>query len=609
MIGFDLEGNVIGGPGSLGDDTEFSGVGYNPKNPRKAATHEDLYPGRKAAMKAKGLIFGTKAYRDWNAKTRNLMGVTEDQKFSSADWINKFGGMTPSQINDAAEAATDKLGSVTTLSSPVKPNMKQFYLDDLTASFSLSPYEVAKTDIEHKKQAGVTMPSDWIAQNLFEDTTGQTAGLNIASGPATVKPNFVGRWGPMSPHRDRMFDRRNWGRGPYRHASMGGGPQWMNEQAAASVPLGPYTRAPMGNVAGDPSSYQYTPMTFDQRNLAQQQELFDNLDDWAKNWDSLSDIVKQINPLYQNLSSDESIASKLGLGDEQVGRRISSRAQLEAMRRLEPRKHQFTARLEQVQEQLRPLREEQDRLISQRLINPDKKAVFDYAANPRMTGKITDYWGQQQWDPPGSEGWDYIRHNQERYDELSRQIAPLREEITRLENAPNTFYDLMRHGFLNEEVSLPVSQMIELLDSGGQPSDFYNNMLASKFMRGNPAGTGLISSALVARLLDKSPYSAPAFDKQQHDRLTAILAQAGITPSSPSARISSSMDAWDKLVFHEIMNPGSTGYDFNTNVMDEGLWRNEQGDPRSVMEMINFLRSADWTGEKARQMLEEEGGS
>ena len=35
MIGFDLEGNVMGGPGSLGDDTEFSGVGYDPKNPKK----------------------------------------------------------------------------------------------------------------------------------------------------------------------------------------------------------------------------------------------------------------------------------------------------------------------------------------------------------------------------------------------------------------------------------------------------------------------------------------------------------------------------------------------------------------------------------------------
>ena len=553
---------------------------YDPRKPATASTSEGLYSGRKKAMELAGVSFYDKpAYEAWDAKTRALMGVKKGDKFSSGQWMETFGSMKPDEINEAA-------GNV------------QFYLDDETASL------VAKTDIENKKQAAVTMPSDWIAQNLFEDTTGQTAGLKMANyAPVRHQPKF----GPMSRSMDLTVDRRDRRRGPYRHSSMGGGPQWSNEMAAASVPLGDYTSAPMGNVAGDPSSYQYTPMTKDEFNLAQQKELIDNLPDWAKNWDSLSDVVKQINPLYQNLSSDEGLPSKLGLGDETVGRRISSRAQLEAFRRLESRQHQFNARLEEVREQTRPLDEERNRLINERLINPDKKAVFDFAANPRMTGSVTDYWGQQQWEPPGSEGWEYIRDNPERYAELGSQLAPLREEGRRLTDAPNTFYDLMRHGFLNEQVSLPVSQMIELLDSGGQPSDFYNNMLASKFMRGNPAGTGLLSSALAARLLDKSPYSPPAFDKQQHDKLAARLAQAGISPMSPSSRIGSSMDAWDKLVFQEIMNPGSTGYNFNTNTADEGLWTDpETGEKRSIMEMINFLRSADWTGEKARQMLEEE---
>ena len=127
MIGFDLEGNVMGGPGSLDDDVGFSGVGYDPKNPKKATTSEELYPGRKAIVEKLG--FGTKAYRDWNEKTRNLMGVTEGQKFSSGDWINTFGGMTSNQIMEAAEAAPYKLGSVTTLSSVPKMGMNKFNQD------------------------------------------------------------------------------------------------------------------------------------------------------------------------------------------------------------------------------------------------------------------------------------------------------------------------------------------------------------------------------------------------------------------------------------------------------------------------------------------------
>ena len=103
MIGFDLEGNVIGGTGHLGDDVDFGGPGYDPKNPRKAATHEDLYPNRLRTLKAAGVSFwDRKAYKDWDEKTRALMGVKKGDKFSSEDWINTFGGMTPSQINEAA---------------------------------------------------------------------------------------------------------------------------------------------------------------------------------------------------------------------------------------------------------------------------------------------------------------------------------------------------------------------------------------------------------------------------------------------------------------------------------------------------------------------------
>jgi len=475
--------------------------------------------------------------------------------------------------------------------------MGSFYLDD-------------DTEYEAKKQSLVTMPSDWMAQNIYEDESTQTAGLNLASGPTTVAPAFAGKWGPMSPNRDMLFDRRDRRRGRYRHSSMGGGPQWMNEQAAASVPLGAYTRAPMGNVAGDPSSYQYRPYTIDELNLKKQAALVEKLPDWAKDWKSLSAILGQINPLYQNLSSDESIASKLGLGDETVGRRISSRAQLEAFRRLESRQPQFESRLQQLQDKMRPLEEQREKLQFRTIMHPDKKAVFDYSANPRMLpGKVIGGYevDDYQWSPPGATGWGYGSYDQEKSQELWDQIQPFRNEAYQMQNAPNTFYDLMRHGFLNEQVSLPVAQTIELLDSGGQPSDFYNNMLASKFMRGNPAGTGLLSSALVARLLDKSPYSAPAFDKQQHDRLAAILEQAGISPMSPSSRIGSSMDAWDKLAYQEIMNPGSTGYTFNQNTQDEGLWTDPTtGERRSIMEMINFLKDADWTGEKARQRFKEE---
>lgn len=52
--------------------------------------------------------------------------------------------------------------------TPTQPvSNLSFYLDE-------TPATVAKTDIENKKQSAVTMPSDWMAQRLFEDETGQT---------------------------------------------------------------------------------------------------------------------------------------------------------------------------------------------------------------------------------------------------------------------------------------------------------------------------------------------------------------------------------------------------------------------------------------------------
>ena len=72
---------------------------YDPKNPAKAGTAEELYANRKAAMKAAGVTYGTKAYKDWDAKTRALMGVKKDDKFSSGQWMETFGGMSPSEIN------------------------------------------------------------------------------------------------------------------------------------------------------------------------------------------------------------------------------------------------------------------------------------------------------------------------------------------------------------------------------------------------------------------------------------------------------------------------------------------------------------------------------
>ena len=76
---------------------------WDKTNVAKAATSEGLYSGRKKAMELAGVSFYDKpAYEAWDAKTRALMGVKKGDKFSSGQWMETFGGMTPNQINEAA---------------------------------------------------------------------------------------------------------------------------------------------------------------------------------------------------------------------------------------------------------------------------------------------------------------------------------------------------------------------------------------------------------------------------------------------------------------------------------------------------------------------------
>ena len=123
---------------------------YDPKNPATAATAEELYANRKAAMKAAGVRWGTQAYKDWDAKTRALMGVKPGEKFSSGQWMETFGGMSPSEINayegDAYLSPAAKIGMnkfkqdassiMSGVSIPSLSGMKQFYLDDVLAETS-----------------------------------------------------------------------------------------------------------------------------------------------------------------------------------------------------------------------------------------------------------------------------------------------------------------------------------------------------------------------------------------------------------------------------------------------------------------------------------------
>jgi len=109
---------------------------YDPKNPAKAATAEGLYAGRKAAMKAADVRWGTQAYKDWDAQTRALMGVNQGDKFSSGQWMETFSGMKPDEINEAA-------GNV------------EFYLNENLSSSSVNDAAINITPQKDTKHSNV----------------------------------------------------------------------------------------------------------------------------------------------------------------------------------------------------------------------------------------------------------------------------------------------------------------------------------------------------------------------------------------------------------------------------------------------------------------------
>ena len=158
---------------------------YNKKNPATAATSEGLYPGRKKAMELLGITYGTKAYKDWDAKTRALMGVKKGDKFSSGQWIQAFGQMTPDQINkaepdylsSATKAGLDKLSPslMSAASIPSAASMKQFYLDDQMASTKLNPV----THIKDRPVSGWAAPwqlmsEEAITRKVLDEATQAT---------------------------------------------------------------------------------------------------------------------------------------------------------------------------------------------------------------------------------------------------------------------------------------------------------------------------------------------------------------------------------------------------------------------------------------------------
>ena len=201
---------------------------YNKKNPATAATSEGLYPGRKKAMELLGITYGTKAYKDWDAKTRALMGVKKGDKFSSGQWIQAFGQMTPEQINEAEpdylSSATkygttvglDKLSPslMSAASIPSAASMKQFYLDDQMASTKLNPV----TRHKNRPVSGWAMPwqlmsEDQITRKVLDEATQATgtgemhplmvAALKFGRKPGeitkigeTTNPNVYGSYSP-----------------------------------------------------------------------------------------------------------------------------------------------------------------------------------------------------------------------------------------------------------------------------------------------------------------------------------------------------------------------------------------------------------------------------
>ena len=198
---------------------------WNKKNVATASTSEELYPGRKKAMELAGVSFWDKpAYEAWDAKTRALMGVKKGDKFSSGQWIQAFGQMTPDQINkaepdylsSATKAGLDKLSPslMSAASIPSAASMKQFYLDDQMASTKLNPV----THIKDRPVSGWAAPwqlmsEEAITRKVLDEATQATgtgemhplmvAALKFGRKPGettkigeTKDPNVYGSYSP-----------------------------------------------------------------------------------------------------------------------------------------------------------------------------------------------------------------------------------------------------------------------------------------------------------------------------------------------------------------------------------------------------------------------------
>lgn len=146
------------------------------------------------------------------------------------------------QKNPPASRPTSKPSAITALKSnlakkgykakPTPLQNKQAFMDknpfghpssfttkspDQPTNSPMSWSDIAKTDMENKKHSAVSMPSDWMAQNIFDDESKQTAALlgplfsgeshptyaphtysvggGYSGGPATQ--TWAGNWGKM----------------------------------------------------------------------------------------------------------------------------------------------------------------------------------------------------------------------------------------------------------------------------------------------------------------------------------------------------------------------------------------------------------------------------
>ena len=502
-----------------------------------------------------------------------------------------------------------------------------------------SPKKVSPEESFSAQPTAVVAPVSNVTNYLEDITPAQTAKTDVE------KAIFGKGFGPLPLNKDMVLSFRD--RNPehrrnkaYAEKFMGGGPQAIQESAAASVPMGPHRRAPMGDVSGDPSTYQYTPMTYDERNLAQQAALEEQGQKWRNpldikfNMPKLSDWIT-FNP-YQpaspsartnqirktargynpQLNTETSLREKIGMAPW-PGKRLSNRSALEAKRQLAKYGPRFEAKYNELSDKMKDLSRQaislqQDTALSNenQSWSRNTKDVFDYFANPRYEEELdvaaippakdlpgsppsAGYPKSSQWQPENLSPSYYVPEGDKaEYNRLRDEMSAIRPDMTRMFKsswnkeagspymAPlheNPFYDAMRHGFLANQVSLPVAQGIEFFESGGQASDFYNNPIANRFFRPD--------------FRPEDMFGPRKFDAETAAHMQNILGP----PASPSSRVGDPMDAWAELQFRETMNPGSTGYSLNTNVADQGI----RGIPMSSW--LNWLRNADWTGKSAEK--------